>query len=84
MSRARSKHPRASRVHGSPWVAIAFLAPYLVLFTMFIIVPAIFGLWISLHEWDFSLPGRPFVGLQNYADLFDEDSPTAQPCWNGM
>lgn len=84
MSRSRSKHPRASRVHGSPWIAIAFLSPYLVLFTMFIIVPAIYGLWISLHEWDFSLPGRPFVGLQNYADLFDNSSLTAQPFWNGM
>lgn len=84
MSRSRSERAGASRVHGSPWVAIAFLAPYLVLFTVFIIVPAIYGLWISLHEWDFSLPGRPFVGLQNYADLFDEHSLTAQPFWNGM
>lgn len=84
MSRSQTQRKRASRVHGSPWVSLAFLAPYLILFAMFIVVPAIYGLWISLHEWDFTLPGRPFVGLQNYADLFEANSLTAQPFWNGM
>ncbi|WP_296140090.1 carbohydrate ABC transporter permease [uncultured Tessaracoccus sp.] len=84
MSAARSARKGAGRIHGSPLVAIAFMAPYLLLFTAFIVVPAAYGVWISLHEWDFTLPGRPFVGLQNYADLFDAQSLTAQPFWNGM
>ncbi len=61
-----------------------FLAPYLVLFLVFVIGPAIFGLWMSLHDWDFQLPGKPFVGLQNYKDLFDPLSTTAEPFWHGM
>lgn len=75
---------RRSRVHGNPLVPWLFLAPFLLLFGTFVIVPAFYGLWISLHDWDFTLPGRPFVGLQNYADLFDPESVTAQPFWNGM
>src|SRR3712207_7022978 len=43
-----------------------FLAPYLVLFFTFVLVPAVYGIWISLHNWDYLLPGKPFVGLQNY------------------
>jgi multiple sugar transport system permease protein len=61
-----------------------FLAPYLALFLLFVIGPAIFGFWMSLHDWDFQLPGKPFVGLQNYKDLFDPLSTTAEPFWHGM
>lgn len=61
-----------------------FLAPYLALFLLFVIGPAIFGLWMSLHDWDFQLPGKPFVGLQNYKDLFDPVSTSAEPFWHGM
>lgn len=61
-----------------------FLAPYLALFLLFVVGPAIFGLWMSLHDWDFQLPGKPFVGLQNYKDLFDSQSTTAEPFWHGM
>ncbi|WP_328331582.1 sugar ABC transporter permease [Kribbella sp. NBC_00382] len=61
-----------------------FLAPYLALFLLFVVGPAIFGLWMSLHDWDFQLPGKPFVGLQNYKDLFDTQSTTAEPFWHGM
>ncbi|ADB29176.1 binding-protein-dependent transport systems inner membrane component [Kribbella flavida DSM 17836] len=61
-----------------------FLAPYLLLFLVFVIGPALFGIWMSLHDWDFQLPGKPFVGLQNYKDLFDPLSATAEPFWHGM
>jgi multiple sugar transport system permease protein len=61
-----------------------FLAPYLVLFLAFVAGPALFGIWMSLHDWDFQLPGKPFVGLQNYKDLFDPLSATAEPFWHGM
>jgi multiple sugar transport system permease protein len=61
-----------------------FLAPYLVLFLLFVAGPAVFGIWMSLHDWDFQLPGKPFVGLQNYKDLFDPLSATAEPFWHGM
>ena len=61
-----------------------FLAPYLVLFTGFILIPAVYGFWVSLHAWDFLLPNKPWVGLDNYADLFTSGSLTARPFWNSM
>jgi len=61
-----------------------FLLPYLVLFTVFVIVPTVFGLWISLHDYDYTLPEKPFVGLDNYAGLLTGDSPFAAPFWSGM
>ncbi|MDF1487647.1 carbohydrate ABC transporter permease [Tessaracoccus caeni] len=69
---------------GSPLTGYLFMAPYLVLFGMFIVAPAIYGVWISLHDWDFTFPNRPFVGLTNYTDLFDPLSVQYEPFWNGM
>ncbi len=71
----------ASRRGWTPWV---FLAPYLALFAAFVILPIFLGLWISLHDWDFTLPGKPFVGLDNYTALADPDSVTFKPFWNAM
>ena len=78
--------PRAVRSPTAvrPLTAYLFLAPYLVLFAMFVLAPVLYGLWISLHDWDFLLPGKPFVGLQNYIDLFTPGTTTAGPFWAGM
>jgi multiple sugar transport system permease protein len=67
-----------------PLTAYLFMAPYLVLFTIFIVVPVVFGVWISLHNWDPLLPVKPFVGLQNYVDLITPGSTTFGPFWNSM
>jgi multiple sugar transport system permease protein len=66
------------------WTPYVFLAPYLVLFTIFVLVPAIFGLWMSLHNWDYLMPKQPWVGLQNYINLFTPGSPTAAFFWQSM
>jgi multiple sugar transport system permease protein len=73
---------RGSRPH--PVTAWLFLVPYLALFGAFVLLPIVFGLWISLHSWDFTLPGKPFVGLDNYVDLFDPDSLAFERFWNAM
>ncbi|WP_149203208.1 carbohydrate ABC transporter permease [Actinotalea subterranea] len=69
--------------HGkaTPWL---FLAPYLALFVTFVILPVVLGAWISLHQWDFTLPGKPFVGLDNYRDLFDPESISYESFWRSM
>lgn len=71
----------AARRSWTPW---AFLAPYLLLFLGFVLLPIGLGLWISLHDWDFTLPGKPFVGLDNYVALFDSDSVQFNQFWNAM
>lgn len=65
----------------TPWL---FLLPYLLLFTVFVIVPSVFGIWISLHEWDYTLPNKPFVGTENYTELFDPESVNAGSFWTSM
>ncbi|MFD7311116.1 carbohydrate ABC transporter permease [Promicromonospora sp. NPDC059942] len=67
-----------------PWTPYLFLAPFLLIFGTFVLVPAVSGLWMSLHNWDFFLPDRPFVGLQNYVDLFTPDALVAQQFWESM
>lgn len=64
--------------------ALLFVLPYLALFGTFVLAPIVYGIWISLHEWDFMLPGKPFVGLKNYADLFTPGSVTSGPFWAAM
>ncbi len=68
----------------SPLTPYIFMAPYLLLFLVFIVIPAVFGIWISLHNWDYLLPGKPWIGLQNYTDLLDANSSISGPFWNSM
>src|SRR5215207_9864427 len=75
----RRRDPHAAGV--APWL---FLAPYLVLFLAFVVVPIIYGLYISLHRYDFTLPNKPFVGLENYTDLFTPGSITFSSFWQAM
>ncbi len=60
------------------------VTPYLVLFLTFTLVPAVYGLWISLHDWDYLLPGKPFVGLDNYRALLDPASAVFTFFWQSM
>ena len=67
-----------------PVTPYLFMSPYLVLFGVFILFPIFYGLWISLHNWDYLLPGKPWVGLQNYTDLLSSGSTTSGPFWQSM
>ncbi len=72
----------AGRGNGAaPWL---FLTPYLVLFLAFVVAPAVYGFWISLHDYDYTLPNKPFVGLDNYHDLVDSSSLAFQRFWSSM
>ncbi len=66
------------------WTPYLFLAPYLILFAVFVLAPVLIGLWMSLHNWDQFLPDKPWVGLRNYLDLFDPSAATSAPFWSGM
>jgi multiple sugar transport system permease protein len=81
---ARKKDSRFGGVYGSKATPYLFLLPYLILFITFVIIPAVFGIWMSLHNWDFLLPGKPFVGLENYTALFDPGSVQFEPFWQSM
>ncbi len=74
---------RARRVGwaGTPYL---FLTPFAVLFLGFVLVPAVYGIYISLRDYSFTLPNQPFVGFQNYIDLFTPGSRDFDNFWQSM
>ena len=81
-----ARTPRSARP-GAPrrdLTAYAFRAPFLVLFALFVLVPAVYGLVISLHRWNSLVPVHPFIGLQNYVDLVTPGSLTFSDFWSSM
>ncbi|RZS82722.1 carbohydrate ABC transporter membrane protein 1 (CUT1 family) [Motilibacter rhizosphaerae] len=82
--RRATRSTPAARRRGGGWVAYLFMLPYLVIFGGFIVLPAVYGIWISLHDYDFALPVKPWVGLQNYQDLFSPGSRVYSEFWESM
>ncbi len=70
-ARSTSSRRRSSQYgNGVPYV---FLSPFFVLYVVFLLVPTVIALWISLHSWTGIGPMR-WVGLANYAKLFTDAS----------
>lgn len=84
LARASRASTRGTNATGGSRIAYLFLAPYLVLFGVFIVFPAIYGIWVSFHSWDLLLPNKPWVGLDNYKDLFDTSSASGGDFWQAM
>ncbi len=60
--------------------AIGFLAPFLILYILFVIGPAIYGLIMSFFDTSLVKPGLgKFAGFQNYAEAF-----TSSDFWSSM
>lgn len=61
-----------------------FIAPHVILFAIFFLIPAVFGVYISLTKWD--LFGDPvFVGLANFKEiLINKDSTFYFQLRNGL
>ncbi len=50
-----------------------FMAPALIMFVIYVVLPIIQSLWLSLFEWDGLSPEKTFVGLGNYLELFNDE-----------
>ena len=55
------------------WAPYAFIAPFYVLYLLFMIVPILVACYLSLTEW-VGLGTPEFVGLRNFADLARDTS----------
>ena len=66
MSRTKSLKSMERRIF--PYVMIA---PNLLIFLLFIAIPAVFGVWYSLHDWS-GLGEMTFIGLENYTTAFQD------------
>ncbi len=62
---------------------VIFIGPFMVLFVVFVLAPAVFGVFVSLTDWDlYSSP--EFVGLDNFKTiLFDAESIYHTQFFNG-
>lgn len=54
-------------------VAAMFLLPYGVLFSVFVLLPVLYGFFISLHKWHILAPHPEYVGLRNYRLVLADD-----------
>jgi multiple sugar transport system permease protein len=53
--------------------ALLFLAPFLVVYLIFMVYPFFRGIWISFHDWDLLDDRvRDWIGVLNYQDLRDD------------
>lgn len=62
-----------------------FILPHFIFFALFLLWPLLYGIYISLYEFDFNNPGyRPFVFLDNYRALIDSSSLQFSDFWESM
>ena len=55
------------------WTAYLFLAPGLILFSIFTVFALGFAFYLTFHEWSIIEPDKPFVGLDNYKDMVEDE-----------
>ncbi|MBN7804022.1 sugar ABC transporter permease [Agrobacterium rosae] len=54
----------------APWL---FLAPGLLMFVIYVLVPIFESIWISFHDWD-GMGEMNWIGFGNYAELLHDDT----------
>ena len=55
------------------WSAYVFISPGLILFGLFTLFALGFAFYLSFHEWSVIEQEKPFVGLENYRDILDDE-----------
>lgn len=77
--------PRAAERRRFSWIPYLFILPHLIFFIAFLGWPFFYGIYISLFNFDFNNPNyRPFVGLQNYQNLFVSTSIQFSDFWRSV
>ena len=62
-----------------------FVAPFMVMFVMFLVVPTIVGLGLSFTDYNgMSLETMSFVGFDNYKNFFDPSSVYFSDFWESI
>jgi multiple sugar transport system permease protein len=55
------------------WSAYVFLAPGVIVFSVFTVFALIFAVYLTFHDWNILQPQKPYVGLQNYRDMLHDE-----------
>lgn len=53
--------------------AYAFLAPFMIFFAIFFVRAVIKAVDYSFYDWRLLRPSRPYIGLDNYRELLDDE-----------
>ncbi|NLX09545.1 MAG: sugar ABC transporter permease [Chloroflexi bacterium] len=53
--------------------AYIFLAPFLIFFSIFFVRAVILAVEYSFYDWRLLRPTRPYIGLENYIELFEDE-----------
>jgi ABC-type sugar transport system permease subunit/ABC-type glycerol-3-phosphate transport system substrate-binding protein len=67
---------RERRVVGT---ALSFLGPSMLHLVVFIFTPIVFSAYLSVHRWDIVVPDKPFVGTDNFTEMFCDPA-----FWNAL
>jgi raffinose/stachyose/melibiose transport system permease protein len=70
--RSSLRPARARRGRRAFWELLLFLGPALALYVLFVFVPIIRAARYSLYDWSGLGALKPWVGLQNYKDAFND------------
>ncbi|MFT2110992.1 carbohydrate ABC transporter permease [Marinomonas sp. 2405UD68-3] len=54
------------------WMPVLFLAPAVIMFAVYVILPIVQSIMLSFYEWD-GLGEKTFIGLDNYIELFGDE-----------
>ena len=71
MTQTKKKHRR--RLTREDWISYALLSPYILLFTVFILVPVVMTVGLSFTNFDVINPPK-VNGISNYVYLFTQDT----------
>ena len=63
-----------NKFHYKAMMFLSFAGPAVILFSAVVIVPFLFGLYLTFTGWDGISSSIPFVGLENYVALFQDGS----------
>ena len=53
--------------------AYLFLAPGIIVFSIFTLAALMFAFYLTFHRWSIIEPAKPFVGLTNYRDMMGDE-----------
>jgi multiple sugar transport system permease protein len=66
LPKTRQRHIRDFR---APWTNALFVLPFVVVYVLLLVVPLVFGWWLSLQNVDLLGGTSEFIGIKNYMDL---------------
>lgn len=53
--------------------AYLFLTPFFFFFSIFVVRAIVTAVNMSFYDWQILIPKRPYIGLKNYVELFNDD-----------